>query len=86
MEIETRDTSDVALAAIADPVMRAKALRDIARDRGTLTRAQSQLYRATIAELRGDNERKHGWIARTIGVSRGRISQLLRGVAEEPAA
>lgn len=70
--------SDDGIAAIADPVQRALRLRGIVKDRGTLTADQSRLYRATIAELRGDDERKHSWIARKIGISRGRISQQLK--------
>ncbi len=80
-----RDTSDEAIAAIADPAERAVELRAIAKERGTLTATQSQMYRAAVEELRGENERKLGWIARRIGISRGRVSQLLSRPAKAGA-
>lgn len=73
-----RDTSDEAIAAIADPMKRAQALRSIARTNGTLTPTQSEMYREAIAEMRGDDERKQTWIARRLGVSRQAVSALLR--------
>jgi hypothetical protein len=79
----TSDLSDEAIAAIADPLERAARLRLIVRNRGTLTPGQSRVYRQTIAELRGDDEREHGWIARRIGISRGRISQILKAAKAE---
>lgn len=80
-----RDTTDEGIAAIADPVERACALRTIAKNNGTLTPTQSRLYRAAIAELRGDNERKQSWIARRLKISRGRVAQLLAAVRTEVA-
>ncbi len=74
----TRATSDEAIAAIADPVTRVRALRAIAKDRGTLTVAQSRIYDAAVAELRGDGERKQTWIARRLGISRQRVSDRVR--------
>jgi hypothetical protein len=71
------DTSDEGIAAIADPALRADVLRAIARNRGTLTPTQARLYWAAVAELRGDNERKHGWIARRLRISRSRVGQIL---------
>ncbi len=71
------DLSDTGIAAIADPALRADVLRAISKDRGTLTRTQARLYWAAVAELRGDNERKQGWIARRLRISRGRVSQIL---------
>lgn len=73
----TADLSDEQIAAIVDPGERAIRIRALAKERNTLTPTQAALYRGAIAELRGDNERKHGWIARRLGISRGRITQLL---------
>lgn len=72
------DLSDDGIAAIADPVRRARVLRAIAKDKNTLTPTQSRIYQATVAELRGDGERKQTWIARRLGISRQRVSDLLR--------
>ncbi len=85
-----RDTSDEGIAAIADPVERARALHALAKDRGNLTPALARIYCATLAELRGDNERKQTWIARRLGVSRQAVSKVLRRhsavLAEEATA
>lgn len=78
MELATRDMSDDGIAAIADPVARARVLRSIAHRRNTLTPAQSRLYAAALAEMRGDGERKQTWIARRLGMSRQRVSELIR--------
>lgn len=81
MDDASRDDSDDALGAIADPIQRALRLRAIAKDRGTLTASQSRIYAGAIAELRGsgpdDKERLQKWIARRVGVSRGRVAQIL---------
>lgn len=81
MDDAHRDDSDDALRAIADPIQRAIRLRAIAKAKGTLTPAQSRIYAGAIAELRGSGpdgkERLQKWIARRIGVSRGRIGQIL---------
>ncbi len=84
------DTSDEAIAAIADPVARGRALRAIAQTNGTLTPTQAQMYSEAIAQMRGDGERKQTWIARRLGVSRQRVSKILSRhsavLAEEAAA
>ncbi len=82
MEIAVRDTSDDAIAGIADPVQRAVVLRAIAKTNGTLTKTQSRMYRAAVAELRGDGERKQSWIARRLQISRGRVAHLLKPQTE----
>jgi hypothetical protein len=86
VEIATHNTSDEAIAAIADPVERARALRAIAKRRGTLTAAQSRIYVAAVAELRGDGERERSWIARRLGVSPQWVSSLLGRARKEAAA
>ncbi len=90
MKDTARDTSDEGIAAIADPVQRAQALRAISKRRGNLTPAQARLYSAALAEMRGDDERKQTWIARRLGVSRQAVSKILRrhstALAEEAAA
>lgn len=86
MEIATSDMTDEAITAIADPVARARALRDIAKANGTLTYAQSRIYDAAVAEMRGDGERKQTWIARRLGVSRQKVSVRLRRYATETEA
>ncbi len=78
MKDTARDTSDEGIAAIADPLERAKALRAISKRRGNLTPAQATLYSAALAEMRGDDERKQTWIARRLGVSRQAVSKVLR--------
>jgi hypothetical protein len=86
VEFAACDTSDEAIAAIADPVQRACALRAIAKTNGTLTPTQSRIYRAAVAELRGDGERKQSWIARRLQISRGRVAHLLKQTRSEAAA
>lgn len=73
----TREPSVAEIEAIPDLVERARRLRAITRDRGNLTAAESRLYDATIAALRGDRERETSWIARQIGISGRRVRQLL---------
>lgn len=82
------DDSDTAIRAIVDPLERALRLRAITRTGGRLTPGQQQIYRDTIAELRGDGERKQIWIAKKLDLSRGRIAQLLtrKTTATEGAA
>lgn len=81
MNAAQRDDSDDALRAIADPLERALRLRSIAKARTTLTPGQSRIYAAAIAELRGtgpdDKERLQKWIARRLGITRGRVGQIL---------
>lgn len=86
MDLATRDLSDDGIAAIADPVERAVVLRAISRDRGTLTPTQSAMYRAAVAELRDGDGRVLKWIARKVGISRGRVSQILSRHARTEAA
>lgn len=94
MHAAHRDDSDDALRAIADPLERALRLRAIAKDKNTLTPSQSRIYTGAIAELRGNGpdgkERLQKWIARRIGVSRGRVGQILdahrKSTATEAAA
>lgn len=74
----TRDTSDEGIAAVADPMKRAQALRAIARQNNTLTPSQARMYCEALAEMRGDDERKQTWIARRLGVSRQAVSKVLR--------
>ncbi len=71
------DLSDDGIAAIADPAVRADLLRTISTQRGTLTATQARMYWAAVAELKGDGERRTGWIARRLRISRGRVSQIL---------
>lgn len=75
-----------ALRAIADPVARAVAFRKVIKDRNTLTRDESALYRETVAQLRGDGERKQSWIARRIGITRGGVGRLLSPKPETESA
>ena len=72
------DDSDEAIRAIADPVQRAVRLRAIAKDNLTLTATQSRMYGDAIAEMRGDRERRVGWIAALLDVSPTRIYDVLR--------
>jgi GntR family transcriptional regulator len=65
-----------AITAIADPIERARIIRAIATERRTLPPALARIYRATLREIRGDGERKLVWIARKVGISPGRVSQL----------
>ncbi len=80
-----RDTSDEAIAALADPMLRAQTLRAIANRNNTLTPTQARMYWSAIAEMRGDGERKQTWIARRLRVSRQRISEALRRHSAELA-
>lgn len=66
-----------AIASIADPAARAVRLRQLAKDRGTLSRAESDLYRATIAEIRGPAKVRRGWIADLLGITPGAVTRLL---------
>lgn len=74
------------IAAITDPAERAVRLKAIARERGTLSAAESVLYRSTIAELRGNRERHRAWIADLLKISPGAVSRLLRTKKSEVAA
>jgi hypothetical protein len=64
------------LRSIEDPVARAAEFRKLIKDRNTLTRDESALYRETVAEIRGDGE-PHKWVARTIGITRAGVGRLL---------
>ncbi|GGM52963.1 hypothetical protein [Dactylosporangium sucinum] len=75
---ETGENDIKVLASIASPLERAVRLRALAKDRGTLSAAESALYRAAVAELRGNKERRRGWIAARLGVTPGAIDRLLR--------
>lgn len=76
MESAIRNASDNA----ADPLQEALRFRAIAKDKGTLTPAESRKYAAAVAAIRGedrDPERLQKWIARRLGMSRGRVAQIL---------
>ena len=84
------DDLDV-IASIADPADRAVRLRLRAKERNTLTRAESDLYRATIAEIRGPERKvRRGWIADLLGITPGAVTRLLspksRATSTEGAA
>lgn len=83
MTTATSELSDDEIRAVEDPLARARILRQISRPprdggRGTLTVEQSAIWTATIAEIADADERnRQWWIARMVGVSRSRISQIL---------
>lgn len=75
---ETAEDDIKTLALIASPLERAVRLRALAKERGTLTAAESDLYRAAVAELCGNKERRRSWIAARLGVTPGAVDRLLR--------
>jgi hypothetical protein len=81
-----------AIASIADPVDRAVRLRLRAKERNTLSGAESDLYRATIAEIRraAKVKRDRTWIADLLGITPGGVTRLLtpksRATASEGVA
>lgn len=77
---------DAALAAVTDPIERARLICLIATERRTLSPSLAKLYRASLREARGDGERKLSWIARRVGISPGRVSQLTKTTTPEGAA
>lgn len=100
MEVPARDAvaGDIAnlvpterlarLRTIEDPVARAAEFRKVIKDRNTLTRDESALYRKTVAELRGDGERPQPqkWIARCLGITRAGVGRLLSPKPETESA
>jgi len=75
--VDQPTTNPVDGMTVAEMVERVRQLRAHYRDRGHFSPAESAEYGDLVYRLRGDDERLQKWIARRIGVSRGRIAQII---------
>ncbi len=76
MESSAREATGREVAEIPGLVERACRLRRTSRGRGTLTAAEARAYREAIYLLHSFGL-PATWIARKVGISRGRVWQLI---------
>ncbi len=77
MDGKKREAGVEGIAAIPDLVERACRMRNITRDRNTLTSAEARTYWSVIATLHGKYRLPAKWIAAQVGISRGRVWQIV---------
>lgn len=71
-----------ALAAITDPIQRAIRAAEIARVLRYWPTPLADLRRRAVAEVLADGSRKRIWVAKRLGLSSARVSQLAKRAAQ----